>query len=163
MSIILKNRFLNFQNYKLRCSIGKSGITNNKREGDNKTPQGNYKFKYILYRKDRILNLKSKLKKIVIKKNMGWCDDPKSKYYNQIIKFPFNGTAEKLWLKENIYDIIIVINYNLNPIVKFKGSAIFLHITKNKYQSTKGCIAVNKRSLKLLASKIDKKTKIKIY
>ena len=162
MNIILKNKFLYLQNYKLRCSIGKNGISYKKKEGDNKTPRGKFKLKYILYRKDRIPNLKTKLKKIVISKNMGWCDDPNSKYYNQMIKLPFKGSAEKLWLKDNIYDIIIIIDYNLNRTIKFKGSAIFLHLSKNKYQSTRGCVAVSKRDMRLLVSKINKKTKIKI-
>ena len=163
MNIILKNKFIYFQNYKLRCSVGKNGISYKKKEGDNKTPSGKFKFKYILYRKDRIPNLKTKLKKIVICKKMGWCDDPSSKYYNQMIKLPFKGSAEKLWLKDNIYDIIIIIDYNLNPVIKFKGSAIFLHLAKNTYQSTKGCEAINKNDMKLLLEKINKKSKLQIY
>ena len=163
MNIVLKNRFLYFQNFKLRCSIGKNGISYNKKEGDNKTPKGKFKFKYILYRKDLILKIKTNLKKIIIKKNMGWCDDPKSKYYNQLISTPFKYYYEKLWLKENIYDIVLIINYNLSPVIKKKGSAIFLHIAKNKYLYTKGCIAIKKKDMKLLISKIDKKTTLKIY
>ena len=163
MNIILKNRFLYFLNYKLKCSVGKSGISYKKKEGDNKTPRGKFKFEYILYRKDRIPNLKTKLKKIVICKKMGWCDDPSSKYYNQIIKLPFKSSAEKLWLKDNIYDIIIIIDYNINPVIKFKGSAIFLHLAKNTYQSTKGCVAINKDDMKLLIGKINKRTKLQIY
>lgn len=163
MNILLKNKILYFQNYKLRCSVGKSGISYKKKEGDNKTPRGKFKFKYILYRKDRVPNLKTKLKKIAIRKKMGWCDDPNSKYYNQMIELPFKGSAEKLWIKENIYDIIIIIDYNLNPVIKFKGSAIFFHLTKNKYQGTKGCVAINKDDMKLLIEKINKKTKLQIY
>ena len=94
---------------------------------------------------------------------MGWCDDPNSKYYNRLINFPFKFKAEKLWLKENIYDVIIVLNYNLIPVIKNKGSAIFLHIAKKKYQPTKGCVAISKKNIKLLAKNIDKKTKLKIY
>jgi len=160
MNIILKNRFLYFLNYKLKCSVGKSGISYKKKEGDNKTPRGKFKFEYILYRKDRIINLRAKLKTIAIKKNMGWCDDSNSKNYNQLIKIPFKHTYEKLWIRENIYDIILVINYNRNPIIKNKGSAIFLHIAKNKYQATKGCIAISKNNIKLLVSKISLKTKL---
>jgi len=163
MNIEIKNKFLYFQKYKLRCSIGKRGISNKKKEGDKKTPKGEFKLKYILYRKDRIIDLKTTLKKIIIKKNMGWCDDPNSSYYNKIINYPFKYTSEKLWRKENVYDIIIVIDYNLNPVVKNKGSAIFLHIAKRKYRPTNGCIAISKNNIKLLASKINKKTKIKIY
>ena len=162
MNIILKNKFLYFENYKLRCSVGKSGISYKKKEGDNKTPRGCFKFKYILYRKDRVLNLKTNLKKIIIRKNMGWCDDPKSKEYNHLIKIPFKYSYEKIWLKENIYDIILIINYNINPIIKYKGSAIFLHIAKDKYKSTRGCIAVNKKDMNLLIKKINEKTVLKV-
>ena len=140
-----------------------SDILYNKKECDNKTPKGNFKFEYILYRRDRVLKIKANLKKIIIKKNMGWCDDPKSKYYNHLISAPFKHSYEKLWLKENIYDIILIINYNLNPVIKNKGSDIFLHIAKKKYQHTKGCIAIGKKDMKLLISKIDKTTKLKIY
>ena len=163
MNIELKNNFLYFQKYKLRCSIGKRGISIKKREGDKKTPKGEYRLKYILYRKDRIFKLKTKLKKIPINKKMGWCDDPNSDDYNKIINYPFKFSAEKLWKKENIYDIIIVIDYNLNPVIKNKGSAIFLHIAKKKYQPTNGCIAVNKKNIRLITSTINKKTKLKIY
>ena len=163
MNIELKNNFLYFQKYKLRCSVGKRGISINKKEGDKKTPKGEFKLKYILYRKDRIFKFKTKLKKIAINKKMGWCDDPNSAYYNKIITYPFKFSAEKLWRKENVYDIIIVINYNLNPVVKNKGSAIFLHIENRKYKPTNGCIAVNKKNIKLIASKINRKTKLKIY
>ena len=160
MNIILKNRFLYFLNYKLKCSVGKSGISYKKKEGDNRTPRGKFKFEYILYRKDRIINLRAKLKTIAIKKNMGWCDDSNSKNYNQLIKIPFKYTYEKLWIRQNIYDIILVLNYNRNPIIKNKGSAIFLHIAKNKYQATKGCIAISKNNIKLLVSKLSLKSKL---
>ena len=163
MNIELKNNFLYFQKYKLRCSIGKRGISIKKREGDKKTPKGEFRLKYILYRKDRIFKLKTKLKKIPINKKMGWCDDPNSDQYNKIINYPFKFSAEKLWKKENIYDIIIIIDYNLNPVIKNKGSAIFLHIAKKKYQPTNGCIAVNKKNIRLITSTLNKKTKLKIY
>ena len=130
MNIELKNKILYFKKYKLRCAIGKRGISIKKKEGDKKTPKGEFKLKYILYRKDRISNLKTTIKKIVIKKKIGWCDDPNSNYYNKIINYPFKYSSEKLWRKENIYDVVIVIDYNLNPVIKNKGSAIFLHIVK---------------------------------
>ena len=162
MNIELKNKFIYFKNYKLRCAIGKRGISSRKLEGDKKTPKGEFKLKYILYRKDRIFDLKTKLKKIIIKKKMGWCDDPRSRNYNKIINYPSKYSYEKLWRKDNIYDVIIVIDYNLNPVIKNKGSAIFLHIAKRKYQTTNGCIALNKSNIKLIACKINKKTILKI-
>ena len=147
MNIKLKGKYLYYLNYKIKCDVGKNSITKYKQEGDLKTPSGIFKLKKIFYRKDRIKLFNTTLKKNYIKKNMGWCDDPKSEYYNREIKFPFNGSAEKLWRKDNMYDLIIVINYNIHPIVKNKGSAIFLHICKKSYAPTKGCIAINKKDM----------------
>ena len=162
MNIKLKGKYLYYLNNKIKCAIGKKGITKNKQEGDLKTPSGIFKFKKIFYRKDRIKIFKSSLKKYYIKKNIGWCDDPRSKYYNKQIKFPFNGSAEKLWRKENIYDLIIVLNYNLNPTIKNKGSAIFLHLCKKNYAATKGCVAINKKDMMNLIIKIKNNTKLVI-
>jgi L,D-peptidoglycan transpeptidase YkuD (ErfK/YbiS/YcfS/YnhG family) len=94
---------------------------------------------------------------------MGWCDDPKSKKYNRLIKLPNKYNHEKLYRKDNIYDLILVLNYNTRPIVKNKGSAIFIHIAKKNYKKTAGCIALKKNHLIKLLEKINKKTKITIY
>ena len=145
MHIILKKKFLYFYNYKIKCSIGKKGLTYKKREGDLKTPKGNFEFEYLLYRKDRIGSVFSRLKKIKIKKNMGWCDDPSSKSYNKLIKFPFKESAERLFLKKKNYDLILVINFNRKPIKKNMGSAIFLHLITKKFNPTQGCIAIRKK------------------
>jgi L,D-peptidoglycan transpeptidase YkuD (ErfK/YbiS/YcfS/YnhG family) len=163
MLIKLKKKFIYFNKYKIKCAVGKRGITRRKIEGDNKTPAGIFKFNSIFYRKDRIKKINTALRKNIIKKNMGWCDDTSSKYYNKLIKLPSNFRAEKLWLNENIYDVVIVINYNTKPVVKKKGSAIFLHIAKINYTSTRGCVAVSKKDMYLLASKINTKTKLRIY
>tara|TARA_B110000881_G_C18537355_1_gene496576 strand:+ start:103 stop:594 length:492 start_codon:yes stop_codon:yes gene_type:complete len=162
MNIKLKNKFLYFNEYKIKCDIGKRGITSNKKEGDQKTPRGSFSLKSVFYRQDRISKIKTALKKTIIKKNMGWCDDPKSKYYNKLIEFPYKYSAEKLWLKKNIYDVVIVINYNLKPVIKNKGSAIFMHISKKKDSNTKGCIAISKKEIIFLLTKINKRTKILI-
>ncbi len=142
--------------------MGKRGIGYKRKEGDLITPQGEYKIKYILYRKDRVKKIKTKFKKVIIKKNMGWCDDPKSYKYNKLIKLPYYYGYEKLFRQDNIYDIILVLNYNMNPIIKNKGSAIFIHVAKKKFKKTEGCIAVKKNHLlKILKDlKIDCKVKI---
>ena len=125
------------------------------------TPRGEFKIKFLLYRKDRVKIL-TKLKKIVIKKNMVWCDDPKSINYNKLVKLPFTHKHEKLFKKENIYDIILVLNYNMNPVKKNKGSAIFIHIATNNFKKTEGCVAIKKVNLIKLIKKINPYTKIKI-
>lgn len=158
MHILIKNKKLIINNYKVKCAIGKRGIGIKKKEGDYITPKGKFKIKYILYRKDRILNFKTKVKTVIIKKNMGWCNDPKSKKYNKFIRFPFKFSAEKIYRTDNIYDIILVLNFNTNPVLKKKGSAIFIHIAKKNYKNTEGCVAVSKRDLRKIIKIINKRT-----
>ena len=162
MHIIIKNRKLIFRDYKVKCAVGKRGIKNKKKEGDLKTPIGSFKIKDIFYRKDRVNNLKTKIKKKIIKKNMGWCDDPKSPRYNKLIRYPYKYTSEKLFRSDNIYDIILVLDFNMRPIQKNKGSAIFIHIAKKKFKPTKGCIAVRKVDMKKIVASINYNTKVKI-
>ena len=160
MHIYISKKYLTYQNNKVKCAIGKKGIGRKQKEGDQITPRGIFRVKDILYRKDKINYLRSVIKKTQIKKNMGWCDDPKSKDYNKLIKYPFNYKSEKLYRSNNIYDIILVLDFNMHPIKKNKGSAIFIHISNNKYNPTQGCIAIKKKELLKLIKFIDKKTKI---
>ena len=162
MNIIIKNHFLLYKGYKLKCSIGKSGITHSKKEGDLTTPKGLFGLGLLYYRKDKIKLLKCKIKKRAIKKGMGWCNDSKSKKYNQEISFPFKYGAEKLYRKDKIYDIFINIKYNQFQIVKGKGSAIFLHLSNKKFKPTSGCVAVQKKDLLKILPLINNKTKISI-
>ena len=162
MHIFIKNKKLFLNHYKIKCALGKRGIGVKKSEGDQITPKGKFKITRILYRKDRIPNFKCKITKLSIKKEMGWCDDPLSKYYNKLIRFPFKYSAEKLYRKDATYDLILVLNYNLNPVRKAKGSAIFIHVAKKNYKETLGCIAVSKRDLKKIVKKINKSTSVNI-
>ena len=161
MIVINKSGYLKYKNLELKCTLGKAGVGIKKREGDNITPKGTYKILNIYYRKDRIKKISSKLRLVAITKQMGWCDDPDSKYYNQLIKLPTEYSHEKFFRKDNIYDLVLVLNYNMKPIIKNKGSAIFIHVAK-KNKKTAGCIALSKMDLITLIKKIDKKTKIKI-
>ena len=161
MHILINKNYLTYNKLKVKCAIGKKGIGYKKKEGDLITPKGQFKIKYILYRKDRV-KISSKLKKKIIKKKMGWCDDPRSNHYNKLIKLPSIYKHEKLYRKENIYDIVIVINYNMNPVKKNKGSAIFIHVAKNNFKKTEGCVAIKKRSLIELIKTINPNTIVKI-
>ena len=162
MHILINERYLTYKQYKVKFALGKRGIGSKKKEGDLITPTGQYKIKYILYRKDRIKKIQSKIRKIVINKNMGWCDDPRSKKYNKLVNLPFNDNYEKLFKRQNIYDIILVLNYNMSPIRKNKGSAIFIHIAKKNYEKTKGCIAIKKVELLKILKEIKINTRVKI-
>ena len=161
MIIINKSGVLKYKNLKFKCALGKAGVAKKRKEGDNITPKGSYKLLGLFYRSDRIPNFKTILKKRKINKKMGWCDDVNNKNYNKLIKLPCNFSNEKLYRRDNIYDLVVPINYNTNKIARGKGSAIFLHVAKKNYSPTKGCIALKKKDLILLLKKIKSK-KVKI-
>ena len=164
MIIIVKNKdTLLIDDFKFRCSIGKNGFNKKKYEGDFTTPKGKFNLGNIYYRADRVRKPLSKLRSIPIKKNMGWCDDPNSRFYNKLIKIKKKEKTkyEKMYRKDDKYDIVIPIHYNsFNP-KKNKGSAIFIHLTKN-YSKTLGCVALKKKDMLVLMKIINDKTKIKI-
>ena len=162
MIIVKKSGYLQYKNLKFRCALGKAGIKKKEKEGDNVTPKGIFKITSMYYRPDKIKNIITAVKKIKIKKNIGWCDDPNSHFYNQQISLPNKFGHEKIYRNDSLYDLILVLNYNVNPIIKNKGSAIFIHVAKKNYKKTKGCIALKKKHLIELISKIKKNTKIKI-
>jgi len=162
MIIVKKSGYLKYKNFKYRCALGKAGVNKKIKEGDGITPKGVFKITKVYYRADKIKIIKTNIKKIKITKNMGWCDDPWSRFYNQQIKLPSKFSHEKLYRNDDLYDLIAVMNYNTNPIIKNKGSAIFMHISKNSYKKTQGCIALKKKDLIKILTVIKKNTKIKI-
>jgi len=162
MHILIKKKYLLFKEYRIKCSIGKRGIKKKVKEGDFVTPKGIHKIKLILYRKDRIKKFNTPIKKLAIKRNMGWCDDPNSNKYNKLIICPFNFNYEKLYRKENVYDIVIVLNYNMNPVIKKKGSAIFIHIARKNYKKTEGCVAIKKGDMLKIIQNLKSNTIVEI-
>ena len=162
MLLRLKNKeYLIVDEFKFKCSIGKKGLNSKKIEGDHCTPIGVFKIGKVYYRPDRIKKPDTSLKTKKITKNMGWCDDPYNKNYNKEIVLNKKNKGEKFFRKDNAYDVLIVIEYNTNKTKPFKGSAIFIHLTKN-YDPTKGCIALRKNDLLILLKIINKNSKIKI-
>jgi len=163
MIIFLKNKHtLQVDDFRFKCCIGKKGLIKDKKEGDKKTPKGIFKIGNLHYRADRIKLPKTKLKNVKIKKNMGWCDDVNNlKKYNKPIQINKNIHHEKLFRRDNKYNLIIPIKYNFYNIKPGKGSCIFIHLTKN-YSSTAGCIALKKKDFLIMLKLINKKSKIKI-
>ena len=164
MTIFVKNKHtLQIDEFKFKCCIGKKGSTNNKKEGDKKSPKGTFKIENLYFREDRIKKPLTLLKCIKIKKNMGWCDDISfPKKYNKLIKIEKKIRHEKLKRKDNKYDLLIPIKYNFNEPTVGKGSCIFIHLTKN-YQPTAGCIALKKKDFLIMLKLMKKNSKIKIY
>ena len=155
MTIFVKNKHtLQVDEFLFKCCVGKKGTTDNKKEGDNKTPKGIFEIGDVYYRHDRRIKPKTSLKCIAIQKNMGWCDD---------IRFPKKYIKhEKLKRNDYKYNYLIPIKYNfIKPIIGL-GSCIFIHLTKN-YRPTAGCIALKEKDFLIMIRIIKKNTKIKIY
>ena len=162
MTIIIKNKeTLVFKDFNFKCCIGKNGTTNNKFEGDNKTPKGLFSINKVYYRKDKNIKPITKLNTISINRKMGWCNDVTNKKYNRLIKINKNIKHEKMFRKDYKYDYVVPINFNTKKTKIGRGSAIFIHLTKN-YKPTAGCIALKKKDFLILLRLINKKTKIKI-
>ena len=163
MQIIIKNKdTLLCDEFEFKCSIGKKGFTSSKIEGDKKTPKGTYTLGPLFYRKDKIKTPITKLKKKIIKKNMGWCDDVNFEKYNKLIKIEKKTKYEKLKRKDHKYDLLIPIKYNFLKPIKGIGSCIFIHLTTT-YQSTAGCIALKKKDFLIMLKLINRNSKIKIF
>ena len=163
MTIFVKNKHtLQVDEFKFRCCIGKNGSTNNKIEGDRKTPKGTFEIEKLYFREDRIKKPFTLLKCIKIKKNMGWCNDVRfSKQYNKLFKIEKGIKHEKLKRKDYKYDLFIPIKYNFNKPIIGLGSCIFIHLTKD-YKPTAGCIALKKKDFLIMLKLIKKNSKIKI-
>jgi len=163
MTINLKNKdTLVFGGFNFKCCIGKKGTAKNKIEGDNKTPKGLFSLGNLYFRKDRLIKPLTKIKCLQITNQMGWCNDiSNKKKYNKLIKIDKKIKYEKMFRNDYKYNLVLPINYNsYKPKLK-KGSAIFIHLTK-EYKPTAGCIGLSKKDFLILLKLIDTKTKIKI-
>lgn len=129
------------------CCIGPSGIRRNKREGDGSTPAGVWSLRYLLYRADRMTRPRTALPVYAIKPDDGWCDDPASRDYNKRVHLPFDGSHERLWRDDFVYDLLIVIDHNQDPAVSGRGSAVFIHLQQPDGRATAGCIAFRREHL----------------
>ena len=127
---------------KLPAAFGRTGITPHKQEGDGATPTGHLRLLRVLYRADREKPPACAVPIEPIGRNDGWCDDPRQAAYNQQVSLPFAASHEELHRSDNLYDIIGVLDWNIAPTIKFRGSAIFLHISTPDYAPTAGCIAL---------------------
>ena len=138
---------LDWGNGARRAAIGRGGIGVKRGEGDGVTPVGTYPLRRLFYRADRLAEPKSGLTVTALAPDDGWCDAPVDPAYNTLIKRPYPVSSEALWRDDHIYDLIAVIGFNDDPVVRGKGSAIFLHIARPNYSHTAGCVAMAESDL----------------
>lgn len=154
---------LYFADTQYPCTLGKAGLTADKKEGDNKTPVGCFPLKECWYRADKIPAPITVLPLRIIQQDDGWCDDVRSPFYNQHVKLPFEGSHETLWRDDDKYDIIVTLGYNDRPLIPGKGSAIFLHLADPDWGPTQGCVGLKYPDMLEVLARVEKNTLMNIH
>jgi len=160
--IVTADGWLQAGDTRIRCALGRGGLTEKGGEGDGISPQGTYALRRVLYRADKLNTPQTSLPVAAIEKQDGWCDDPAHPTYNQQVTLPVEASAESLWRDDALYDVIVVLGYNDDPIVPGKGSAIFMHIAQPDYSPTEGCVALAQEDLLKVLKDCGPETVIKL-
>lgn len=148
MSLIVDGSgFATWRGRRLRCAIGRSGIARDKAEGDGATPAGRFAARRGFYRADRLARPASAIALAPLAVHDGWCDDPADPAYNRQVRLPFAAGHERLWRDDGVYDLIVVLGHNDDPVVPGRGSAIFLHVARPDFSPTEGCVALARDDL----------------
>lgn len=136
--------------FEAKCALGKQGVIAMEygREGDGKTPAGTYPFRKVFYRPDREEAPVTELATEPLTPEHGWCDDETSPQYNRLVRLPFGPSHEKMWREDALYDLVVVLGHNDDPVVPGLGSAIFLHVARDGFKPTLGCVAMEKDALR---------------
>jgi len=146
--------WLEYGPFRWPCALGRSGIRALKREGDGATPRGRHALAFVYYRPDRIRRFACRLDLLRLAPSFGWCDAPCDANYNRPVRHPYRHSAERLWREDALYDLIVVLRYNIRPRARGRGSAIFLHVARDGLRPTEGCVALEARHLRQLLSSL---------
>jgi L,D-peptidoglycan transpeptidase YkuD (ErfK/YbiS/YcfS/YnhG family) len=139
-------------NHVFPVALGRGGIRANKREGDGATPRGRFKLVRLWWRQDRLPFIRARLPMQAIRKDDGWCEDPRDRNYNRPVKLAPGSSADRLWRDDHLYDLIIELDHNTRPRIAFRGSAVFVHFARKDFTPTAGCVALKRGDLQKLLS-----------
>jgi L,D-peptidoglycan transpeptidase YkuD (ErfK/YbiS/YcfS/YnhG family) len=162
LSLASTTGHINLGHSMFRCAMGRSGRRAAKWEGDGATPIGTFAVRRILYRQDRSVRILSSLPARPIQSLDGWCDQSGDRNYNRLVKHPYPASAEKLWRDDHLYDIIVILGHNDLPRGQRRGSAIFMHLAREGFKPTEGCIALKANDLRRLVAVLTPGSKLKI-
>ena len=145
------------------CVFGRSGVTDDKREGDGASPRGTYRLRSCYWRSDRGARPVTGLPSIPIRPGLGWCDDPAHPLYNRPVRLPFAASHERMWREDRAYDLVVVLDQNVDPARPGSGSAVFWHLTKGEPATpTEGCVAVAPDAMRAFLARCDTRTMFSI-
>jgi L,D-peptidoglycan transpeptidase YkuD (ErfK/YbiS/YcfS/YnhG family) len=161
--LLLREGRLEAGNTSYRAAIGRAGVTGDKREGDGMTPRGTFRLRGCYFRPDRVTRAPQTALPIQeLSRHDGWCDDPAHPLYNRLVKLPFAARHEQLWRRDSVYDIIIPLGYNDDPVIPGKGSAIFLHLAQPDWRGTEGCVALARADMLKLLTQVNTETVLEV-
>ncbi len=147
---------------RMRCALGRAGVSAQKREGDGASPAGSFAMRKLLYRPGRESRPSTKLAMRALKITDGWCDDPADPAYNRPVTLPYKARAETLWRQDRLYDLVVPLGYNDDPVRPGLGSAIFLHLAREDYGPTEGCVALSRADLLGVLAEVDAASRVVI-
>jgi L,D-peptidoglycan transpeptidase YkuD (ErfK/YbiS/YcfS/YnhG family) len=146
----------------LPVALGRGGIKANKREGDGGTPRGTFRLKRLWWRADRAPRPRTLLPLRPIRGDDGWCEDPRDRHYNQPVRLPAKHPGDRLWRADRLYDLIVELDHNTRPRIAGRGSAVFIHVARDNFEPTAGCVALKPAALRRLVARASPRTRIVI-
>lgn len=151
---------LSWREQRVRCALGRGGLSVDKHEGDGATPEGCFALRRVMYRADRVAPPAAALPLRALDEADAWCDDPGDPDYNRLVRLPFAARHEVLWRDDALYDVLVVLGYNDDPVTAGRGSAIFLHVAEPDFDPTEGCVAIALDALVALLRDCDRNTRL---
>jgi L,D-peptidoglycan transpeptidase YkuD (ErfK/YbiS/YcfS/YnhG family) len=141
-----------WEGHRVKAAVGKGGLkpAADKREGDAASPIGVWPLRRVLYRPDKGAAPRTGLSVEAIRREDGWCDAPDDPAYNRPVALPYPASAERMWREDDLYDLVVILGHNDDPVIPDAGSAIFLHLAKPDYSPTEGCVALARQDLEAL-------------
>jgi len=146
----------------LRCALGRGGVSALKREGDGATPLAAMRLLHGYFRPGRLAKagMRHSLRRIT--PELGWCDSPGDRNYNRPVPLPYDHSHERMMRADRLYDAVIVLDWNVKPRRRNKGSAIFLHVARPGYPPTEGCVAIAPRDMAWLLRHVSPRTVLRV-
>jgi len=143
--------------FRIPCALGPAGVVRRKREGDGGTPAGRFRLLWAFYRPDRKRPAAGGLPMRALRRDAGWCEDPRSPCYNRPVRLPFAGVVDSMWRADNLYDLTIVLDQNFTRRQKGGGSAIFFHLARPGLTPTAGCVAIKAADMRKLLPRLSRR------
>lgn len=158
--LVFPDRTVEWNGERFPCALGPAGLTEAKREGDGATPVGCFPLRRVFYRADRVAEPATVLPVAPLHALDAWCDEPDDPCYNRLVRQPYAASFEPLWRADYLYDLVVEVGFNDAPVMPGQGSAVFIHIAREDFSPTEGCVAVSQETLTRILAECDAKSRL---